>query len=223
MNLVDFKSFLGEHEVVFWDWNGTLLDDLDLCVSIIDEFLEQSGYANLGRERYQDIFTIPVYDYYQKLELDKSRHSFEEIGAAFIKGYKSKRHLQPLYPNVKETLSELSSAGTFQVLFSAAHTEELSFQVEHHGLHGVFDLISGASDYEGGSKLERGQQIMEKVGTKKGVIVGDTIHDMEIGKTLGMSTIWVSEGHQSLERVKLNEAIDFIYDRKKEDFSPNQP
>jgi phosphoglycolate phosphatase len=98
---------------------------------------------------------------------------------------------------------------------------ELEFQVEHHGISNIFEILSGAGDYYGGSKLDRGLALKKEYGFKNGVLVGDTLHDVEIGKEMGFETVWVSEGHQSLKRAEQSSAVDYILNRSTENFYKN--
>jgi phosphoglycolate phosphatase-like HAD superfamily hydrolase len=73
--------------------------------------------------------------------------------------------------------------------------------------------VSGARDYSAGCKLERGLSLFKKHGS--GIMVGDTSHDIEIGKKMGLETVWVSDGHQCETKLSGLECLDYIYDRKK--------
>ena len=42
---------------VIWDWNGTLLDDVDISIEAMNRVLERYGLERLGRERYREITT----------------------------------------------------------------------------------------------------------------------------------------------------------------------
>ena len=54
-------------EYVIWDWNGTLLDDVELCVEGLNWLLAQFGYPQrYDRAAYQAIFGFPIEDYYRR-------------------------------------------------------------------------------------------------------------------------------------------------------------
>ena len=53
-----------KYETVIWDWNGTLLDDVTLSLSIVNELLLEHNIPILTRERYREIFDFPVRLYY---------------------------------------------------------------------------------------------------------------------------------------------------------------
>ena len=44
---------------IFWDWNGTLLNDTELCRKIVNNLLRERGKEALSTERYKDIFNFP--------------------------------------------------------------------------------------------------------------------------------------------------------------------
>ena len=46
---------------ILWDWNGTLLDDVEVALAAMNEMLARRGLSLLhGREPYRVIFTFPV-------------------------------------------------------------------------------------------------------------------------------------------------------------------
>ena len=57
-------------EVVIWDFNGTILDDVDLVVRSVNGQLARRDLPSLTIERYRDIFGFPVADYYRRIGLD---------------------------------------------------------------------------------------------------------------------------------------------------------
>ena len=68
------------HEsIIIWDWNGTLLDDVSICIDIMNEILGRRGLDKLTRKKYQQIFRFPVIDYYRQLGFDFKRDSFENL------------------------------------------------------------------------------------------------------------------------------------------------
>ncbi|MBQ6533170.1 MAG: HAD family hydrolase, partial [Solobacterium sp.] len=53
-------------KTVIWDYNGTILDDLDICLQIENEMLKERRMPAwpVDRETYLDHFGFPVIDYY---------------------------------------------------------------------------------------------------------------------------------------------------------------
>ena len=65
---------------IVWDWNGTLLDDLWLCIESINFVLESRGMSEVDKESYKSRFTFPVIKYYEHLGLDFSKEKFPNAG-----------------------------------------------------------------------------------------------------------------------------------------------
>ena len=70
------------YEHIIWDWNGTIMDDLEFCVGLINDILLSENKPKLSNEEYQSIFTFPVIEYYKLAGLDTSEENFKFFAAA---------------------------------------------------------------------------------------------------------------------------------------------
>ena len=51
--------------MIFWDWNGTLMDDVDFTHSCLNWMLETHGYPQrYDLAAYREIFGFPIEEYY---------------------------------------------------------------------------------------------------------------------------------------------------------------
>ena len=60
---------------VIWDWNGTLLCDVDHAVQITNKLLLEENLPPTTVKNYKEIFSFPVIDYYRRLGFDALRLS----------------------------------------------------------------------------------------------------------------------------------------------------
>lgn len=57
--------------LVLWDWNGTLLDDVALCVDALNRLLRIYHYPQqYSLAQYREIFGFPIEDYYIRAGFD---------------------------------------------------------------------------------------------------------------------------------------------------------
>ena len=49
---------------IFFDFNGTIINDLDLCLDLLNQILTKQNKRNLSMEEYKNVFTFPIRDYY---------------------------------------------------------------------------------------------------------------------------------------------------------------
>lgn len=75
-------------KTVVWDWNGTLLDDVEVCIETVNAMLRQRNLPTLESvDQYQNVFTFPVIDYYRRVGFDLERESFEALSEEYMRGY----------------------------------------------------------------------------------------------------------------------------------------
>jgi phosphoglycolate phosphatase len=196
-----------KYKHIIWDWNGTILDDVDLCVDLINWLMKQHGLINLTYNEYREIFTIPVKDYYIKAGFDFTKESFEVVGRQWMDEYERRKYECGLFPGIKDILSRIKSAGVQQSILSAYSQHTLDEIVEKYGLTGYFTHIAGLDNIYAASKVALGKTLIEKINIKEGeaLMIGDTLHDYEVAKEIGAVPLLLANGHQS--RNKLREGL----------------
>ena len=74
--------------MIFWDWNGTLMDDVDFTHSCLNWMLETHGYPQrYDLAAYRELFGFPIEDYYRCAGFDFARHPYPELAARFMEHY----------------------------------------------------------------------------------------------------------------------------------------
>lgn len=193
-----------KYKHIIWDWNGTLLNDLDMAIESMNTILDQHGIQKLDQQRYLQEFGFPVHDYYDRIGLNKEKTPFEEISKVFIKNYDSRLHGTTLHLHVEEVLKELKSIGMTQSILSASQEQDLHKIVKDFGIADYFTSMVGLDNHHARSKVERGLEWMKDCGIKseETIMIGDTLHDLEVAKSLGCDCILVSHGHQHRRRLE---------------------
>lgn len=192
------------YKTIIWDWNGTLLDDTDLCVDIVNELLSDRNIPKLTLERYKEIFNFPVKDYYEKAGFDFSKEAFEVPADQFITKYNFEINRDSsLHTGAREILKLLSKENYSQIILSAMKHDSLIHSVKHHQIDHYFDKISGINDHYAASKIDNAKRIFTelKLSSADCCLIGDTIHDYEVAESLGCDCILISGGHQNFERL----------------------
>jgi phosphoglycolate phosphatase len=188
---------------VIWDWNGTLLDDAELCVEVMNGVLARRKLTPITAESYADTFRFPVREYYAGLGFDFEREAFEIIGTEFIDGYSAGEARCVLRHDAKSTLEGVEARAVRQSVLSASQQTRLEHQVKRLEVHAHFEALVGLDNNYAASKVEVGKKWMEKsdVDPSRTILVGDTDHDVEVARALGVRCALVPSGHQSTERL----------------------
>ena len=117
--------------IIFWDWNGTLLDDVDFTHGCLNWMLETHGYPQrYDLAEYREIFGFPIEEYYLRAGFDFARHPYPELAARFMEHYNAgvERHC-PAMANAAATLAELQRRGWQQAVLSASRRDYLIEQI----------------------------------------------------------------------------------------------
>lgn len=191
---------------IIWDWNGTLLNDVDFCRRIINRILVDNSLPELSLEKYRQIFTFPVQNYYEAAGLDFSKTSFEVLGKDFIDEYEEKKLSCSLFENVVDVLSSIHKKGIGQSVLSAYLHDNLVNILNYYNLSKYFDNVIGLDNIYAGSKTHLGLTLVEQLNLPKDEIlfIGDTLHDAEVAEAMGVNCILIASGHQVKEILILN-------------------
>lgn len=186
---------------MIWDWNGTLLDDVELVVDIMNGLLAPRELPPLDVPRYQEVFTFPVQHYYERLGFDFAREPFEELAVEFMSGFIARWPEAGLRAGARESIDALAARGVGQSLLSAAESELLHDATTHFGLAEVMSHRVGIGDHHAVSKVEEGRAHVAELTAERVILIGDTEHDAEVAAEIGVDCVLIEGGHMSRERL----------------------
>ena len=192
-----------KYKTIIWDWNGTLLNDVTICCIAMNGMLQKRSMPLLSKERYKSIFTFPVKEYYEKIGWNFSQEPFDLIAMEFIDSYRNLLPKATLFTSAKKVLSAIKNSDIQQLILSAMQHNFLHESVSALGITNYFESINGISNHFAVSKQQLAQQlfVQHEFSAQDTIIIGDTLHDAEIAKNMGVDCILISAGHQSHERL----------------------
>lgn len=189
------------YELILWDWNGTLLDDVAWCIRVVNTMLEKRGLAPLaGVADYHRVFRFPVIEYYRSVGFDFDKEPFEALAEEYMALYHAGDATNcGLHEEAEATLRAVQGRGVRQVILSASQVDNLNTQLSRFDIAWYFDDVLGISDIYAKSKVEAGQAYIRREKPGRVLMVGDTTHDHEVALALGADCLLVAKGHQSAE------------------------
>jgi phosphoglycolate phosphatase len=197
--MVRLHAHLSGRSHVIWDWNGTLIDDVELCARAVAAILEAHGLPVVSVEEHRRRFRMPVREFYRALGFDLDRVSFEALAHDFVERYSREVHDCRLFEGTHDLLDRLRGSGARQAVLSAARESDLLALVDHFGLRAYFDHVCGLPDVYATTKIERGRELLRlwQVDPTQVVLVGDMDHDVDVARALGIDVLLVTGGHQA--------------------------
>lgn len=197
-------DLVGSKKNVIWDWNGTLLNDVEYVLDVINPLLDRHGLKRQSVDTYKEVFGFPVRDYYIKMGFDLEKNCFSKLSDDFHEAYYANFGRCEIFSSARRCLDEFSKMGKSQAVLSASDQKALDQVLQHYQLTSYFHHVYGISDRLAASKVQRGKELIEKSGfyADQTILIGDTDHDLEVGQEMGVQVILVSHGHQSINRLK---------------------
>lgn len=188
-------------EHVIFDWNGTLIDDLALAVRGVNHVGASLGVPPIDNDIYRRNFCFPIRDFYTRIGFDFENNSFEAAMTQYLSLFDSNVHECDLQPGVKEAISWAQLAGMSVSILSASHEEILQNTLRHHGLEAEFDHLMGLQNTTANGKFAIAAELNAKLGNpgKRALMVGDTVHDLEVANAHGWQAAIITRGHQGPE------------------------
>ncbi len=189
---------------IIWDWNGTLLNDVQACVDAINILLKDRSLPTLTREQYLDIFDFPVRNYYIKLGFDFSKQDWNQVAVDYHKAYVITSAASPLRHGTQAALAQFQAKGVGMSILSACELKILKRMVAERQILPYFKHIYGLDDLYASSKIDLGHALFNNSGLQKkgALLIGDTTHDFEVAQAMGIPCLLMANGHQADSKLK---------------------
>ncbi|HOO34174.1 MAG TPA: HAD hydrolase-like protein [Thermotogota bacterium] len=186
---------------VLWDFNGTLINDVDAAVQNINDLLRKYGKKQIDLETYREVFTFPVIEYYKNVGLVKDDEEFKGIAHEWMDGYYAMEKDLKIFGGTYRNLERVHELGLRQGVLSASSMKQLTRLLDQHELTGYMDDILGVDDIYANGKVEVGLNFIRNhhLNPEEVVLIGDTFHDYEVAAEMGIHCILSAKGHQSHE------------------------
>jgi len=190
---------------VVWDWNGTLLDDLDQVIAAVNETLRELGESPISAVMYGAHYQRPVRRFYESL-LGRvvPDHEWHLIDELFHNAYRSQLPNVTLAPDATEALEAVDSAGHTQSLLSMLLHDDLVDMASTFGVDRFMRRIDGLRGARGVQKLASLESHIDALGLTTGdvLIIGDALDDVAAAKAAGSRCVMYDRGTFPREQIR---------------------
>jgi len=178
-----------------WDWNGTLLDDLNLVVSSTNEAFSTVGGRRVDSDEHRRQFRRPVAEFYaEMLGRAVDAEEFGRLDRIFHDAYRVGLTDTSL---AADAMTAIRSWPGTQSLLSMWFHHELVPAIDTYGLTGVFTRVDGLRTEVGGD-LKAGHlaRHLAELGVTgdQTVLIGDSLDDGAAADSVGAASVLYSGG-----------------------------
>ena len=206
-------------ENIIWDWNGTIVDDAWVFVSIMNGFLKNNNLPSTSLVAYRKNFCFPIQDYWKNLGFQFNKKDFDRLNKDFISEYQKKLFSPKLHRGIKSLLHYIKKQNVNQFVLSASEQSILNKSINYYNIQNVFKGIFGVDNLNATGKELLGKKLClkYKLNNRKTLLIGDTEYDWRVAQELGCQVILIACGHINYIRLKKTGSLvlENIYELKK--------
>jgi len=200
---------VSRHELVVFDWDGTLMDSTHVIAASLRAACADVGIAVPTEADARYVIGLGLEDTFNHvaptLDADGRRRLSERYRHHFL----AREGEAPLYEGVVEMLSDLHSRGRRLAVATGKARRGLERALDATGLRRWFEATRCAD--EGFAKPHPGMLLMllDITGVTPGqaVMVGDTTHDLELAANAGIDAVAVSYGAHPTDLLETRPAM----------------
>jgi len=189
-------------DLIIFDWDGTLINSIDWIASCLQQAAAHCGCPIPETQAAKDVIGLSINKAIHALFPEADPQIQEQLVASYSRNYFSKPISQnDLFPGVYEMLVKLNDAG-YQLAVATGKTRAgLKEALQATGTENLFSVTRCSDETASKPDPRMLQEIIQHTQTAKErtLMVGDSIHDLQMALNASISSIAVSCGAHSAE------------------------
>lgn len=197
-------------KLVAFDWNGTLIADTWPILEGVNKVLKTFGKKPVSHKEFLEHFDVPVSIAYKNhgLDIDSIENGHEKVSQIFHPYYENRVANIRTRSNAKKVLIYLKKMGIKIIIFSNHTQYGVEKQLKRLKLTAYLEaVLANPERHHALIKRAKGERLKDYLSAKKllpdeVLIVGDTIEEIQIAKSLGSMVCSITHGNCSTRRLK---------------------
>lgn len=185
-----------QFDFIVFDWDGTLMDSTATIVKCIQASARDLGLPIPDERAAAFVIGLSLSDAMQAVMPDVDPKYYPKMIERYRYHYLAKDHELPLFPGVREMLSELSQEGYFLAVATGKSRVGLNRALHSANLLSSFDATRCSDETFSKPHPAMLQELTRELGQdmKRTLMIGDTTHDLQMAANAGAASVAVEYG-----------------------------
>ncbi len=186
-----------EHELIIFDWDGTLMDSIAKIVRCFTAALEDSGVSGPSEDAIRHVIGLGLGEAVAELLPEADAATRDQVVERYRQHF---LHLDQtgmeLFPGVRAGLEDLSAQGYLLAIATGKARRGLDRVLRDTGTAHLFCTTRCADEAFSKPHPKMLEDILEQTGftAERALMVGDTTYDMQMARHAGMDGLAVTYG-----------------------------
>ncbi|MEM9242803.1 MAG: HAD-IA family hydrolase [Pseudomonadota bacterium] len=207
-----------KYDLVIFDWDGTLANSIGHLLVLIRRSIESVGLEAVEDKHLYGIFGLSFDQAIRSLYPDVTQKQLDGMTEFFTEGFKSAEYVASLslFPGVVDILNHLKQSGYLLAVATGKRRIGLDKDFAALNMGALFDTTRCGDETFSKPHPQMVEEILTElvVEPSRALMVGDSIHDMQMGLNAGTDVLAVSYGVCDESVLKAHGAIVCIDDIK---------
>lgn len=186
--------------LILFDYDGVLADTLDDLISIGQAVCNELGVHHTATPQDLNVLEVMSFATYGR-QLEVPEPLIDEFVRRSLERFARKDSPPEIFDGLAEIIRELAASHVLGIVTTNSALNVNLFLAKH-GLRECFQVIYGVETP--GTKAEKISKAQKQFAAQHEpvLMIGDSLSDMRAAREAGVTSVAVSWGHQSLERLQ---------------------
>ena len=201
-----------QFDLIVWDWDGTIANSTGMIVDAIVLAAAQVGLPALDPIAASNIIGLGLKESIHSLFGDLAADKAQQLASQYNANYYAGESAIPLFDGARELIIELHRRGSKLAVATGKGRRGLDLALEHCGLAQYFHETRTMGECFSKPHPQMLDELMEElvVRPERTLMIGDTSYDLEMAQNAGVSSVAVTFGAQSRDKlVRYNPLVIF--------------
>ena len=201
-------------ELIIFDWDGTLSDSVGLITDLMIQSFLLHNVSPPSRMEVADILGIKLSEAFKILLKEKDQNASELIFNSYIDLYNQSSNKVKLFDGVELGIKELHRYGYKIAIATGGGRNYLDSCLAQTSIKDFINVTKTSDDCFSKPHPQMCNEIMNEliIEPEKSIVVGDSIHDLQMAKNAGISSLAVTYGAHKQDSLSVYDALDYMDD-----------
>lgn len=201
-------------ELIIFDWDGTLSDSVGLITDLMIQSFLLHNVSPPSRMEVADILGIKLSEAFKILLKEKDQNASELIFNSYIELYNQSSNKVKLFDGVELGIKELDKYGYKIAIATGGGRNYLDSCLAQTSIKDFINVTKTSDDCFSKPHPQMCNEILNEliIEPEKSIVIGDSIHDLQMAKNAGISSLAVTYGAHKQDSLSVYDALDYMDD-----------